>query len=257
MPLLPDCQNSQNYQIYPSVSIVSPRVGTFYYFTLITRLEKPLTKLTKPFQKPYIEKLTKPAVRNLCGTTGTTLHLLYNAIMPACKACAHRDRDRIDRQIIDGIALRPLSRTTGLSLGCLHRHKEHIKDIIRARTQSESETHGSDLLDRVRKLTDEAIGILETAKAAGNLKAATSAIIAAVRTLELTGRLDGSLAQPNAPGLHLTLNKVTNVNVTNYDNDVEFAQLIREATKNFSESEIARLKMLASCNDRAALDVTR
>jgi hypothetical protein len=73
-----------------------------------------------------------------------------------------------------------------------------VREIVKARTSGERAEHGDDLLQRVRKLTDEAIGILETAKTSGNLKAAVSAIIAAVRTLELTGRLDGSLAQPNA-----------------------------------------------------------
>jgi hypothetical protein len=163
-----------------------------------------------------------------------------------CKACNHRDRDQIDHQLVSGTPLRHLVASTGISIGALSRHRSHVKDILRERTQGEHEEHGSDLLQRVLKLADEAIGILETAKANGNLKAATSAICAAVRVLELTGRLDGSLAQPNAPGIHLTLNqRVTNTIINNYDNDVEFAMMIGEATRGFSVDELMRLKVLA------------
>ncbi len=129
------------------------------------------------------------------------------------------------------------------------RHKQCIKvalgQAMRA-THEESTAHASDLLQRVQKLAGEAEEILATAKTSGNLKAATAAICAAVRTLELCGRLDGSLAQPHAPGLHLTLNKT--INVTNYGDDRELALLISEATKGFNSNEIERFKQLAECS---------
>src|ERR1700745_3377131 len=90
-----------------------------------------------------------------------------------CKACHHRDRDQIDRKIIAGVPLRSISASTGLSLGGLVRHKQCIKQALAdamQREQGEREAHGSDILDRVHKLANEAIGILETAKASGNLK---------------------------------------------------------------------------------------
>jgi hypothetical protein len=116
--------------------------------------------------------------------------------------------------------------------------------IIRERTQDQRAERGDDLLQRVQRLSDEAIGILEIAKAEKNLKAATSAICAAVRTLELCGRLDGSLAQPNAPGLHLTMNRVTNNTIVAVDNDADFAAMIGEATRGFDHAELDRLKAL-------------
>ena len=163
-----------------------------------------------------------------------------------CKACNHRNRVEIDREIVYGRPLRPLVASTGLSLGVLHRHKSHIREALQEAMRSEQgerEGQAGDLLQRVHRLADEAIGILETAKVSGNLKAATSAICACTRVLELTGRLDGSLAQPNAPGIHLT--QVTNTIINNYDNDVEFAMLIGEATKGFSYDEFERLRRLA------------
>src|SRR6266536_4043819 len=167
-----------------------------------------------------------------------------------CKTCSHRDRAIIDEQIIGGGSLRSISAAFNISLGALHRHKACIKEALAGAMrdqQDERGEHADDLLLRVRKLADEAIGILETAKATGNLKAATSAIVAAVRTLELCGRLDGSLAMPHAPGIHLTMNRVTNNTVINYDNDVEFAAMIAEATEQFNPDVIEKMKALA-CN---------
>jgi len=165
-----------------------------------------------------------------------------------CRACRHPNRDEIDRQLIAGTPLRVIVASSGLSLGGLVRHKQCIKETLgvalRERSQEETAAHGSNLLQRVQKLADEAIGILAAAKAEKNLKAATSAICAAVRTLELIGRLDGSLAQPHAPGLHLTLNKTT-INVTNYDDDLDFARMVGEATKGFNLNEFERLRALA------------
>jgi hypothetical protein len=165
-----------------------------------------------------------------------------------CKACDHPNVVTINQQIVAGATLRPLVASTGISMGVLSRHRGHIKDLLKesiAREQSEREGSGNDLLQRVRRLADEAEELLQAAKAAKNLKAATSAICAAVRVLELTGRLDGSLAQPNAPGLHLTLNqRVTNVSIISYENDVEFAVMVGEATRGFDVNELMRLKAL-------------
>jgi hypothetical protein len=170
----------------------------------------------------------------------------------ACKACVHPSRDQIDRRLIDGTPLRDIAASTGLSLGGLSRHRTHLRQTLglalKERGDDERAENGSDLLQRVQKLVGEAEEILATAKSNGNLRAATSAICAAVRVLELVGRLDGSLAQPNTPGLHLTLNKTT-INVTNYDDDIDFAQMIGEATRGFDVTELLRLKAIAENNN--------
>jgi hypothetical protein len=111
-------------------------------------------------------------------------------------------------------------------------------------------------LQRTQRLADEAEAILAIARTNGNLKAATAAICACVRVLELTGRLDGSLAQPHVPGLHLTLNRVHVTNY-NYNDDREIALLIKEATNGFDINEIERLRLLAeSSTDSRKSDIT-
>jgi hypothetical protein len=197
---------------------------------------------------------------NKLGTLWNTFHFqVYNPRMQ-CRACKHPDRVAIDQQIVAGSPLRSIAAATGLSLGGLVRHKQCIKTALAQAIEAgraERASQGSDLLDRVQRLADEAIGILETAKASKDLKAGTAAICAAVRCLELCGRLDGSLASPTSPGLHLTLNRVTNNTIINYNDDVDFARMISEATRGFDPNEISRLQQLAGCTEPAPPIVMR
>jgi hypothetical protein len=173
-----------------------------------------------------------------------------------CSCCNHPNRDQLDHQLVSGASYRLIRSTFHVSLGAISRHKVHVKEMIQARTADERREHASDLLGRVQKLADEAIGLLESAKAAGNIKGATAAVCAAVRCLELLGRLDGQLRSANTPGI--SFNTRINVNITNFDSDEEFAAMIGEATRGFSIDELMRLKRIAesqkalpACNDLA------
>lgn len=172
-----------------------------------------------------------------------------------CGPCYHRNRQRIDQQIIERVPYRTiLKENPDLSLGAISRHKAHIREALAeamALRTVEGSERGSALLDRVESLLDEAKGILSTAKTEKDLTAAVAAVNACTRLLELCGRLDGSLVQPNAPGLHLTLSKTTTVNVHNYGDDTELALLIQEATKDFDLNEMQRLKALAESANSA------
>jgi hypothetical protein len=167
--------------------------------------------------------------------------------MPTCGPCSHRNRDELDAQLIAGVSYRAISKTFQVSIGALSRHKAHVKEMIRERTPGEREEHGSALLDRVEKLVTSAEEILEAAKTKNDFRGANGALGAAAKLLDLLGRLSGELQSANAGGLHLTMNnRVTNTIVTTYDNDVEFAQLVSEATRGFNPIEIERLKALVN-----------
>lgn len=177
--------------------------------------------------------------------------------MPSCRACRDPRRDQIDQKLLAGVPLRTICASTGLSLGGLVRHKTHVKEMLglalEERSQEEGAAHGSDLLQRVEVMINEAQEILTMAKSSKSLAAATGAVNAITRLLELTGRLDGSLAQPHAPGLHMTFNRNTTIHVTNHDSDdAELALLIGEATKDFSIEEFLRLKAIATAPERFA-----
>ena len=164
--------------------------------------------------------------------------------MAHCKFCFDPRRNEIDRQYVGGVPLRAIIRTFGGSLGAAHRHRQHVIDLMKARTPSENAEHSSDLLQRVQKLVDEAEVILKDAKATKNLKAATSAIGAATRLLELMGRLTGELQQPNG-WIHLNMTRITNNSITVCGDDAELAVLVKEATDSFNPAIIEHFKQLA------------
>lgn len=173
----------------------------------------------------------------------------YAARMGACKPCHHPNRDQIDQAIISGVDYRTLSATYGISLGSISRHKRHVRDFLASAMQArqeKNEERGSPLLVRVEELVAETKEILAMAKTDKNLTAATGAVNAAARLLELCGRLDGSLVSAAAPGIHFHQTKnITNV-INIHDSDLEIALLFSEATHGYNEREIQRLKQLAA-----------
>jgi hypothetical protein len=165
-----------------------------------------------------------------------------------CRGCVHAKRAEIDQAIIAGTAYRIISQTYGLSLGAISRHKEHVKQTLGEaiqRRDGERQERGSHLLERVERLVGEAEGILVCAKSSQDWKGATAALGAAARLLELLGRLSGELVNQNAPGVHLTLNRVTTT-INNYGSDEELAQLVMEATNNFSTDTIEHFRALTT-----------
>jgi hypothetical protein len=164
-----------------------------------------------------------------------------------CKACRHPDHNQIDLAIVNGRPLRALVATFGISLGALHRHKSHLAQelatAMRSR-ESESEERGVSLLSRVESLVAEGQDICAKAKADKKYAAASNALNAVGRNLELIGKLTGELQDPRSSGIHLSLRQTT-ISVTNYDEDVSFAQMIGEATHGFDVNELMRLKRIA------------
>ena len=179
--------------------------------------------------------------------------------MTSCKACHHPNRAHVDEQLVRGVAIRAIAASSGLSLGGLVRHKEHIRAAIEDAAARAHGERGSALLTRIEGLLIDAEAVLALAKEKADLKNATAAIGACTRLLELLGKATGEL-QPavNAGGIHFHAHKSVSVNVTAGD-DRELAELIAEATNNFDPAVLERLRQLAEktasidviCNDRA------
>jgi len=157
-----------------------------------------------------------------------------------CRACVHPNRDYVDRALLDGVALRKIVAATGLSLGGLVRHKDHVRRLVRERTQEENAEHGTMLLMRVLRLADEADAILKAAKAASNFQGANGALNAAAKLLDLCARLSGELTNSLTPGIHFSFNKTVNVTAeVGSDEELEeFVQLL-------SPNEFERLMVFA------------
>jgi len=171
-----------------------------------------------------------------------------------CKICKRSDRFEIDKKIAAGISYRKIAAEYGLSLGPISRHKRHVGQAIVTAYQAEKAEHGRDLLDRVEGAIAQAQGLLETAKGEKSYPSAVAALNSILRALELIARLTGQLNPGTGVSVHI--NQQINVSGS-YDDDVEFARMVGEATKNFSVEELTRLRAVAEGNpDTATIDIT-
>jgi hypothetical protein len=166
-----------------------------------------------------------------------------------CKACRHPDRDAVDHKLVAGVPLRDIVASTGLSLGGLVRHKEHLRATVKEAWKSEREEHGSRLAQRAEHLLGEAESLLAHARTKENLQGAVSCINACSKLVELLMRASGELQAPGA-GIHVNFTRTTN-NVVNVGTDDfgELARLVQEATDNFSSATIERMRLLVSPTD--------
>lgn len=115
-------------------------------------------------------------------------------VMPRrCTICTHPRREEIDRALVEGESFRNIAERFGVSLGALHRHREHVQDDVQQAIEAKAVRSGRSVLDRIRELNREARSLLEEARSKGRYAAAVQAIGAATRLLELEAKLLGEL----------------------------------------------------------------
>ncbi len=111
-----------------------------------------------------------------------------------CHTCLHPDRESIDRALVSGESMRPLSALYRVSEDALARHKEkHLSTAMLKGKAAKEETHADDLLSKVRTLEGHANRIAVKAEAAGDFRAALQGIRELTRIVELLAKLLGEL----------------------------------------------------------------
>lgn len=86
-----------------------------------------------------------------------------------CRVCSHKDRKKIDREIVDGANIAGLSKKYGISTNSLYRHKqEHIGGNLARRAASSLENHHQALLDRLVNMLAKAEAVVESAERDGH-----------------------------------------------------------------------------------------
>jgi hypothetical protein len=127
-----------------------------------------------------------------CLDIGTYLRCL--PMSRVCTVCGHPDREAIEGALVAGETYRTIADRSGLSKTALIRHKaEHLPAAIAQATAAAAVVHGDTLLDQVRDLQRRALGILDKAEAANDLRTALLAIREARGNLELLAKLLGEL----------------------------------------------------------------
>ena len=107
-----------------------------------------------------------------------------------CSVCTHPDRPAIDQALAGGKPLRETSALFRVSEDALWRHREdHLPATLAKAAEAAEAARADDLLAEVRDLKARALGILDTAEAAGDLRAAVAAIREARGCIELLAEL--------------------------------------------------------------------
>ena len=100
-----------------------------------------------------------------------------------CTACRHPDRVEIDRDLASGTPFRNLSeRFPDLSLGGLHRHREHLAPELAHAVALERATQAGSVLEQLADLVTTAQRLLARAEQAGR----DSVALAAIREVRVT-----------------------------------------------------------------------
>jgi hypothetical protein len=121
-----------------------------------------------------------------------------------CTVCDHPERHSIDKAFVSGAPYRSVAKRFGLSESSVYRHKtEHLPAYLLKAREAEEMAQAEDLLEQVRTLQTHALGILERAEKAGDLRTALAAISQARGNLELLGKLAGELDE--RPVLNLNI----------------------------------------------------
>ena len=111
-----------------------------------------------------------------------------------CTICKHPQRTEIDAALVNGDMYRGVSRRFDCSEDALRRHKaEHVPAHMAQAHDAQDVANADSLLDQVRDLQRKALGILDKAENAGDLRAATSAIREARECIVLLAKLMGEL----------------------------------------------------------------
>ena len=122
-----------------------------------------------------------------------------------CTVCQHPKRDEIDKRLAIDSNFAGISRDfAGISEDALKRHKEkHLPGTL-AKAENIKEVVKADaLLEDVKALRKKALGILESAEKAGDLKTALLGIREARSCMELLAKVEGQLK--DTPQINFTL----------------------------------------------------
>ncbi|WP_319578887.1 hypothetical protein [uncultured Methanospirillum sp.] len=96
--------------------------------------------------------------------------------------------------IVSGASNRSiLAQYSTLSLGAIQRHKKHIPKHLSKAKEVEEITEAGNLLSDLEGLRESALGFLNEAKEAKDLKSAASLINAACKVIETLGEVRGEL----------------------------------------------------------------
>jgi hypothetical protein len=121
----------------------------------------------------------------------------------SCNICTHPDREAIDEALVGGASNRSAASLYDVSEAAVRRHKGNHLPAKLVMAKAAEVAEADSLLERVRDLQYKALGILNKAEEAGELRTALGAIREARGNLELLAKLLGELDE--RPTVNITV----------------------------------------------------
>jgi hypothetical protein len=161
--------------------------------------------------------------------------------MKPCMVCEHPEKATIEDALLRKVACAKLGTQYGLSSSAIWRHKKHLGRSVVCIGERP-------LLDRLEALMNRLENIAQKAETSKDWKAAIAGMREIRESIELLARLTGAMP---LPGHAVTVGVAVNVtagqsrsDVSNYDLDLQIASSVAEATDNFDQRTIERMKRL-------------
>jgi hypothetical protein len=129
-----------------------------------------------------------------------------------CRTCRAKDRDEIDLALVSGQGLRSIADRSSISKTSLIRHRNsHLSEAIASAKQAQL-TKADVLVATAAGLLDKALGLVECAEAAQDVRGALAAMREARSTIGLLARLkpadddnDGTVPSPRRWAKFITI----------------------------------------------------
>lgn len=113
-----------------------------------------------------------------------------------CTVCNHPSRPEIDRALIDGVPLRTLAATHGLSASALCRHTRHLRHQLVIQERQADQTQVSAFLEKLELLEVRLDRLFRKAEESRSFHVSLGCLQESLRVLSLRDKIRHSLGGP-------------------------------------------------------------
>ena len=107
----------------------------------------------------------------------------------ACTVCSHKDREKIDGELVSGGSIRGISRSFRVSEDALSRHKAHVGAAIVRASERRDERHGDNLLAQIGRVQERLWAVLGKMETEGDHRGSVVALREIRESLETIDRM--------------------------------------------------------------------
>lgn len=167
--------------------------------------------------------------------------------MQVCTICRHPERLAIEAALVRHTPFRRIGQTFNVGYTAVMRHQKHIIKRLAKTREAIEMAESSTLIAKVDQVLRDAQRITHKAEKDGDLQTALQGLRTITNSLALLGRITGEIQAQNTSvsfHAHQHLHTGTTSSMNEAELELEIARNVAEATSNFSEAEIRRLKLL-------------